>query len=235
MPECQGSRKNHGFSIILGRRPCKVCKPVPMLFTAPITDAELNYREKKKTGALSKYNREMVEVELLGNGVVPMERGQIVGWCHNSLHKGALTKNILKSHDCLGKNCHFLVRNDQSPYWAQLELKKQSKEKRKAKVRAEQIQKAIEQDDMRILKESWQSYLDDMESDMHIVRVEKVNSARYKVFYVSDNTFADGNRYPEFLDTVKHLHPRFSLSLRHIRDVDGHFVTTDEYLSRSRK
>lgn len=74
-----------------------------------------------------------------------------------------------------------------------------------------------------------------MESDMYIVRVAKDAPSVYRVFYVSDNSFADGNRYPDFLDTLKFLHPHYRINLRHIRDVDGHFVTTDEYMTRVRK
>ena len=74
-----------------------------------------------------------------------------------------------------------------------------------------------------------------MESDLYIVRVQKEHPGFYKLFYVSDNSFADGNRYPEFLETLRHLHPFWRVHLRHIRDVDGHFVTKDEYFSRVRK
>lgn len=69
---------------------------------------------------------------------------------------------------------------------------------------------------------------------MYIVRVEKERTNRYKVFYVSENSFADGNRFPDFLSTIRFFFPRASINLRHIRDVDGHFVTITEYLSRKR-
>lgn len=74
-----------------------------------------------------------------------------------------------------------------------------------------------------------------MESDMYIVRVAKDAPSVYRIFYVSNNSFADGNRYPVFLDTLKFLHPHYRINLRHIRDVDGHFVTTDEYMTRVTK
>lgn len=105
-------------------RPCKLCKPVPFLVTAPISAAELLRRERVKTGATSKYNNEIIKAKMLGGDVIDIKRGKIVGWCHHRMHKGAVNKAILKAHDCLGKNCPYLERNCQSPYWAALELEK---------------------------------------------------------------------------------------------------------------
>ena len=71
-----------------------------------------------------------------------------------------------------------------------------------------------------------------MGSDMFIVPVERETRTRYRVFYVSDNSFADGNRFPEFVDMVRREHPGKSVNMRHIRDVDGHFVTREEFFHR---
>ena len=70
---------------------------------------------------------------------------------------------------------------------------------------------------------------------MYIVRVVRDAPSVYRIFYVSDNRFADGNRYPAFLEALKSLHPQYRIILRHIRDVDGHFVTYDEYMNRTGK
>ena len=68
-----------------------------------------------------------------------------------------------------------------------------------------------------------------------IFRADAEHDHRYRVFYVSEYPFADGNRFPEFLETVRLFFPNYRLSLRHIRDVDGHFVTIEEYQQRVRK
>ena len=70
---------------------------------------------------------------------------------------------------------------------------------------------------------------------MQIVRVDTEGKNRYRVFYVSENPFADGDRFPDFLDTVRACFPEYCLHLRHIRDMDGHFVTIEEYRRRVRK
>lgn len=80
-----------------------------------------------------------------------------------------------------------------------------------------------------------QSYIDDAGYSMQVVRVDKEQNNRYRVFYVSENPFADANRFPDFLETVRFFFPNYRLNLRHIRDVDGHFVTIEEYQQRVRK
>ena len=52
---------------------------------------------------------------------------------------------------------------------------------------------------------------------------------------VSEYPFADGDRFPKFLETARFFFPDYCLNLRHIRDVDGHFVTIEEYQQRVRK
>ena len=53
---------------------------------------------------------------------------------------------------------------------------------------------------MRILANSWNAYLEELQYDMKIIRVPE--DTLYRIFFVSDNRFADGNRYPEFLEML---------------------------------
>ena len=99
----------------------------------------------------------------------------------------------------------------------------------------ERQKKAQAESDTRILANSWNAYLEELQYDMQIIRVPEDTPLSYRIFYVSDNRFADRNRYPEFLEMLKQTFPRSWLFLRHIRDADGHFVTRDEYSLRRRK
>ena len=53
------------------------------------------------------------------------------------------------------------------------------------------------------LAELFQSYIDDAGYAMQIVRVDAERANRYRVFYVSEYPYADGDRFPKFLETVK--------------------------------
>ena len=151
------------------------------------------------------------------------------------MHTGALNNTIPEQHDCLGKNCTFLEKNCQSPFWRVLEEAKLTKEKRKEKIRLEKQKKAQAESDMRILANSWNAYLEELQYEMQIICVPEDTPSSYRIFYVSANRFAGGNRYPEFLEMLKQTFPRSRFFLRHIRDADGHFVTRDEYSLRRRK
>ena len=218
-----------------GRRPCRICRPVPLLMLAPVTDRELRESESRGEEKFNAYTGETINARLITGECVSIKRGGVVGWCHSTQHPGALSKQLLKEHECVEKSCFRLERNCQSPYWAALEERKREREERKEKLRAEKLRKATEERELRQLRDCWQSYLDDMGSDMYIVRVLRDTPARFRVFYVSDNAFADGNRYPEFLDVLKFLHPYYKINLRHIRDSDGSFVTNELYRQRCRK
>jgi len=54
-------------------------------------------------------------------------RKQPVGYCNSRMHPGYLRERDLKVHECLGKQCPFLEKNEESPYWRQREIKKARK------------------------------------------------------------------------------------------------------------
>ncbi len=218
------------------RRPCRLCRPEMLSADLELAENTRDKRIQEEADAKGQAAaKEIVKVKMLTGEVISIKRRNILGWCHHNMHKGALNKALLEQHDCLGKNCPYLERNSQSPFWASLAAQQAEKAARKEKVRDEKQKQAAEEEHLIQLSERWQSYLDDMDSDMFIVRVAKDAPFVYRIFYVSDNRFADGNRYPAFLETLKFLHPHYRINLRHIRDVDGHFVTYDEYMSRARK
>lgn len=183
---CKAWQNAKRTSVILGsvyyntaakdHEPCKLCKPVPSLLDAA--------QEEKWLASLYVDPDEVISTEMITGEVIQIKRRNVVGWCHNSIHKGALNKSLLQEHDCLGKNCHFLARNCQSSFWKDLELKQKAKEKRKSNARWEKAKKYIEEDELRSLNDEWQSWLDDMESDMFIVRLEKTppGSSRCSMF-----------------------------------------------------
>ena len=50
-----------------------------------------------------------------------------IGYCHNDIHSGYLTKNMIKQHGCITKGCRFFQKYDDNPYWKEKEKKKLSK------------------------------------------------------------------------------------------------------------
>ena len=77
--------------------------------------------------------------------------------------------------------------------------------------------------------ELFQTYADTVGYSLQIIRVQEERTNVFKIFYVSENSFRDGNCFPNFLSMIQEKHPRYRILMRHIQDLQGHFVTTEEY------
>lgn len=79
------------------------------------------------------------------------------------------------------------------------------------------------------MRAEFQRFMDALSYNAQIVRVEEDKQNAYRVFYVSDRTTLDELYYPNFLAIVEVNHPEYQVTMRHIRDIDGHYVTIEEY------
>jgi len=208
------------------RRPCKLCKPQP--------DSSILPDEPKPPVLIRSQTSERIEARLFTGEHVVLKRGRIVGCCHNNIHPGKMTKGLLKQHDCLGKQCRFFEKYEDSPYWENDRNRKKEREKAKQKKKEQRAAAIAEEESLRSIGDALRECIPEEEDHLEIIRVERVSATVITVFYVSDNRFADGNRFPTFLETAQRNHPAWHLRLRHIKDLDGHFVTRDEFRSRKR-
>lgn len=176
----------------------------------------------------------VIGVKLVDGTRQPVRRSNVVGCCHYHLHPGKLTKRLLLEHDCVGKQCGFLEKYDDAAYWTGLRNKQTGKEKARKRHRSVKEQKANTENRMKNIQREMQRVIDDFGCTMEIIRVERLGKMRYRVFYVSDNRFADGNRFPEFFKEMHRRYPSWRLDLWHIKDIDGHFVTREEYQKKHR-
>lgn len=210
------------------RIPCRVCRP------EPIEQRKSPKAKPEKAATSLPPERKVVLAKLLGNQRIEISNAKLVGFCHNMIHPGSLTRKIMEEHDCPGKNCKYFEKYSDSTYWIAEEKKRQQKEQRKQLQRAEKEAAQKQKDKLTELKSLFQSYADEAGYEMLIVRLDQEQPNRYRVFYVSANPFADGDRFPDFLAAVRFSFPQFSIRLRHIKDLEGRFVTISEYLSKKR-
>lgn len=198
------------------RRPCKICKPE--------RDWE---REPAPQPVLPHISR--THGRLVGGGKKPVSPKKIVGYCRSSLHPGRLTQETLEKHKCIEKNCIYLTKFTEASYWRQYEVTgKEARQRHKEREKAEEAF-------LSELKEQFQEYADEAGYEIQIVQVTRKNFSEYFVFYVSENRFADANRFPFLLNRIRADFPRCRIRLIHIKDVDGHFVTIHEYKRNVRK
>lgn len=214
------------------RSPCKLCHPEP---NERVTVSKKKVSQTKSSASSKAPPKTIVVATLLGNQRMPISKSKLVGCCHNIIHPGKLTAKIMEEHDCVGKQCRFFEKYVDSAYWIAREQKHKEKDRRKAEQRRKKQEAQQIEDELEETRELFQSYADAFDYDLLIIRLQRETKNRYRVFYVSENRFADGNRFPNFLDTIKYYFPEYRIELRHIRDVDGHFVTIDEYMGRKGK
>lgn len=56
----------------------------------------------------------------------------VVAYCKH--HRCGMTVKQMKAKNCLGKQCNYLVKNEQHAYWRQREVMKQRRKDRKKRV-----------------------------------------------------------------------------------------------------
>lgn len=59
------------------------------------------------------------------------DEDKCIAFCHNPLHLGKLSENLLKSHQCLEKQCKYLHKYEQKGYWIRKKLINALKKKKK--------------------------------------------------------------------------------------------------------
>lgn len=216
------------------RRPCKVCKPVPEYSTEQETAHREEIRQRTKHNAevarKIETGNEVIHVRLLGYQPIDIRRKLLVGCCHNQLHPGRLTQKLMEEHDCIRKECRFFEKYEASSYWQAQAIKAKARQDAKTQ---KQLKKAHETA-VQSYRELFQSYADSIGYSLQIVRVQEEKANVFRVFYVSENNFRDGNLFPNLLSRIREEHPSYSILMRHIQDMDGHFVTMEEY-SRLRR
>lgn len=55
----------------------------------------------------------------------------VVAYCHNPQHPYGMTVKQMKCKNCLGKQCHYLVKNEKHDHWRQRDVMKQKRKDRK--------------------------------------------------------------------------------------------------------
>lgn len=171
---------------------------------------------------------DIVRARLVGDMCIPIAYKHMIGFCHNPTHPGKLTRKILEQHGCVNKKCRYFEKYADVDYWKSIEKSKQLSEENRRKKNLALARAKEEAQYFDDLKTLFQSYADDAGYAFQIVRVKGVQ-ATINVFYVSDNTFADWNRFPKLFQSIHFFFPHHRVRLHHLMDTANHYLTRDEY------
>lgn len=217
-----------------GRRPCKLCKPEPE--PLPPAAAPKKTPPPPRANKPKKQRRPSVPEQtwMLGGDWIWIHPEKIVGCCHNAIHPGKMTEKMMKQHDCIGKQCRFFEKYEKSTYWLQQKQKQAEKANRKKLKQQEQLRQQAHAEKLLAFHKDLQCFAEQCGYDMKIVSVKQESTYVYKVLYVSGNNFRDAHLFPDLQPLVYRSYPMHHLALRHVRDEDGKFVTTEEFYARRR-
>lgn len=120
-----------------------------------------------------------------------------VGFCWSKLHKGYITKNLMKQHRCIEKNCKSFQKIPDAPYWAVKETKTQKRKNRK------ELKKIVAAQEADFLKQMRDLTIHDfnffpiaveLKNDIYEVRIINYKPVDYKYYLSLFSAAADGKQ-----------------------------------------
>lgn len=162
-----------------------------------------------------------VKIRLITGAMVVMQRKNLIGFCHYPVHRGGVTKALLKSHKCISKGCKFLQKYEDIPYWEAAEQIDASK--KKMKTMKKQLKNEAEQRELAWVQTA-QGIADDLDYCLKVVQITKLpKKDHYVLYYVSE--YAEDDWY-KYLDLAKGFGKVIGgwVELKHVKDVDGSYA-----------
>ena len=165
-----------------------------------------------------------------------VDKNAVVGYCNCNLHKGYLSVTLLKEHDCIKKNCVYLKKFEDCPFWTryknELKLKEKRKQDKKNRIRKQEEHKAAVEEKMNSLMESAQSIADKLSYQIIITRVapryDKVGNYEYIVNYVYEYRYDDWSLYFDLALMLSRCYGG-KYMLRHMKMPDGSYITVSDW------
>lgn len=193
-------------------------------------------RLKNRYEELVSKNVSIVKVGLI-NGYEIVNLDFIVGFCHCLTHRGILTENQLKKHECIEKRCPFLEKYKDYPFWKKFERKQEELSKKKSEIKRKKKNatniKNAEQKQINEMLEAAREIQRRFNYSIIITSIKKDNQFDYVVNYVSESPLDDWCRY---VPLAVGLHKSFerTFKMNHIKNVNGSFATFDDYNRREK-
>lgn len=160
---------------------------------------------------------------------------RLVGRCHSRIHPGFLTKEHMKKHGCLEKQCPGFERLPDAPYWvAQHKLQQDRQAARARKEEAKASRQAQRKQTQALLDEitdytEWLIWIYDFPLEITgVIQYREGQQIKYIVNYVSDRPESDFHDYCYLSFLVRKRFAR-PVELRHLRLPDGRYAVFDDW------
>lgn len=166
-------------------------------------------------------------VTLIDGDNVCVDVPSIVGFCHNQQHKGFLTVRILNKHDCIEKNCHYLERFEDYPFWISYYRKKRAEELKRVKLKHKKEQAKLHEDKLKRKEDAYkvQAYMFAEKysiTDFEIISIRQTENV-FTIFYVSSRAVNDWFDFREIAFAMSKKYQK-KFILKHAKTPDGYYA-----------
>ena len=165
---------------------------------------------------------EEVYVRLITGESTYINKRNVVGHCVCRLHPGTLTKTLVKNHECDIKNCCWLNKYEDNPYWKNRETARiVSAEKKET---AKKLKREHKEREANLI--NWARNLaESMYMPIKVTSVRKEpGKKKYIIFYISNEPYNDSHLYTTLAYMFEWL-VGGKTELRHVKDIDGYYAT----------
>lgn len=187
------------------------------------------YKEKGKTNVM---------LPLIDGKYCKVAVRNIAGFCYNKTHRGYLNIDLLQRHDCVNKNCPFLKKFEDYPYWTgRAAIKRENK--KKAATRNKQRDKerqryAVAEEKANKVFTAAQEVAQRLNYPIIVTRVApKRNTNNNYEFIINYVSNVRSNDWYNYFDLALILGKQYGgkYTLRHVKYPNGEYVTSTEWQS----
>ena len=182
------------------------------IYTKMRSEKPMSHRDKSYIDK----NIQKRKVRLINGKYTIVNTDQIVGFCYSPVHRGYITKKLLKEHDCIKKNCNKLERMEDYPFWKNYIKKKEQRDSAKAK-------KKVKSELNDLMLQSAIELSQNTDIHIHYISADLSGRNKYTIFYTSGCSYDDSNRYSCIAKQMNKLYSRH-FRMKHIKNQYGEYV-----------
>ncbi len=181
--------------------------------------------------ALKKYTYNGVEycdAKLIDGSFSTVKTASIVGYCQSTLHRGYITKKLLKQHKCLERKCSSFRKIPHSTFWQSQELEQKRKEEVKAKKLLREEKEEAFQNRLNEMKIYASKISHKLFPELTVTNIRKNREEYgYIINYVTDTK---NNDYYLYLQLAREMSAKFlcRFILRKAKLPSGHYATKED-------
>lgn len=169
-----------------------------------------------------------------------VKKSKIVGFCRCDIHRGWLTDNIAKTHNCEAKNCVFLQKINEHEFWERTTKKAEKRKQQKELIKEIKEKKAKtnfnRENHLKRMKNFAQNIVDYFNYPIILTRIKLINEEKREIIlnYISDKNYNDYKTYNEIAIQLGKQYG-YHFLLKKVRRPDGRYATREDWYNHNKE